>query len=638
MFNCKMIINRLHIEDARMEIGVAINCPFDVDVSSPKARILFECDGQTRRLPLRVVNYFRQKQEGSCIVVCNYTYLLDQIFYRFQPESPVTVTIDFEYGRHTVQALPFTVSTNVLHENPGLELPEEYMEYECFDGATVFDAPDNEYVPPAQTGNRTYTFDFDCENSAILLFSKKKKNGDRPFVQRSRVLVPLLRFIDFALRCLLALLLLPLFLFDGILAGLDIVPRRKTAPIEGVGKNIFVQFKINVSSFIKTSFKRANFVENIRRPVYAIYNAYYKLLCKKEVVPNRVTFMSGRRDTLGGNPEFVYNQIKDDPNIDFQFLLFSDPNGHYKAKNMFRFVKLYASSKVVIVDDYFRLLNMVDKRPEVKLMQLWHACGAFKTFGFTRLGKAGGPKQTDPNHRMYDVAIVSSAEIAKHYAEGFGLSDDKVLATGIPRTDIFMDPQYAQTVQNGFYAKYPQLRDKRIILFAPTFRGNGQMSAYYPADAFHVDEFMEAMPADTALLIKYHPFCPERPVIPDGYKDRVLDLSDEDELNDLLFVTDLLITDYSSVVFEASLLDIPMLFYAFDLFDYISKRDFYYDFESFVPGKIVFSQRELTDAIVAGDFESEKVPPFKTKFFDHLDGRSSRRVADLILRFIGEEA
>lgn len=65
------------------------------------------------------------------------------------------------------------------------------------------------------------------------------------------------------------------------------------------------------------------------------------------------------------------------------------------------------------------------------------------------------------------------------------------------------------------------------------------------------------------------------------------------------------------MVFEASLLDIPMLFYAFDLFDYISKRDFYYDFESFVPGKIVFSQRELTEAIVAGDFESEKVPPFK---------------------------
>lgn len=62
-------------------------------------------------------------------------------------------------------------------------------------------------------------------------------------MQRSRVLVPLLRFIDFALRCLLALLLLPLFLFDGILAGLDIVPRRKTAPIEGVGKNILCSLR-----------------------------------------------------------------------------------------------------------------------------------------------------------------------------------------------------------------------------------------------------------------------------------------------------------------------------------------------------------------------------------------------------------
>lgn len=69
-----------------------------------------------------MVNYFRQKQEGSCIVVCNYTYLLDQIFYRFQPESPVTITIDFEYGRHTVQALPFIRVYQCAHENPGLEL------------------------------------------------------------------------------------------------------------------------------------------------------------------------------------------------------------------------------------------------------------------------------------------------------------------------------------------------------------------------------------------------------------------------------------------------------------------------------------------------------------------------------------
>lgn len=238
-----MIINRLHIEDTRMEIGVAINCPFDVDVSSPKARILFECDGQTRRLPLRVVNYFRQKQEGSCIVVCNYTYLLDQIFYHFQPESPVTVTIDFEYGRHTVQALPFTVSTNVLHENPGLELPEEYMEYECFDGAAVFDAPDNEYVPPAQTGNRTYTFDFDCENSAILLFSKKRKTEIDPLCSAAVCWCPCYGLLTLPCGACLPCFCCRCFCLTAFWPGWILCPGAKPHPLRAWAKTFLCSLK-----------------------------------------------------------------------------------------------------------------------------------------------------------------------------------------------------------------------------------------------------------------------------------------------------------------------------------------------------------------------------------------------------------
>ena len=625
-----MIINKMNIDKNKLNISVSFSCPFDIDVTSPKAKIVFECGGKTRRLPFLVTNYFRQKQSSSCIVVCSYSFLLDNLYYNYTCDDDINVRIDFYYGENEVIGVPFTVSTNVLTENQNIELDEKYIEYECFDGVTVF-SDEGEFIDDRKKIKNTYSFDFDCDNNKFVIHQFPENRQNESFVQKSVLIVPVIRLLFFILRVALSVVLLPYFVVDGFLAALDILPRRKTQQIDSVFKNIFVQIKINFSSFMKTSFKKNNFLENIRKPLYFLAKIYYKHLSKKPIAKNQIAFMSGRRDEIGGNPEYVYNLIKDRDDIEFKFLMFSDPAGHRRIKNIVKFLKLYATSKVVIVDDYFRLLNLVTKRDEVKLFQLWHACGAFKTFGFTRLGKKGGPKQTDPNHRMYDYAIVSSKEIAKHYAEGFGLSDENVVATGIPRTDIFMDKEYEKNIQISFYERYPQLKNKKIMLFAPTFRGNGQMSAYYPLDAFDIEKAYEGLGGEYAILIKLHPFCQERFEIPEKYSDFIIDMSEEDELNDLLFVTDLLVTDYSSVIFEASLRDIPMMFYAFDLYDYISSRDFYYDFESFVPGKIVFSENELIACVKNQDFEQEKVNGFKNKFFDDLDGKSSERVAHLIL-------
>ena len=627
MFDCRMIINRLNIDENKLRLSVAFSCDYNIDVTSPKAKIFFQQGNTTRRLPLLVTNYFRQKQSESCVVVCNYTFLIDKLFFNSKSDEDIKIRIDFYYGEDECIGVPFNVSSNVVLENPELEIAKEHIEYECFDGVSVFDSL-NEY----ETSNAKY-FDkfavsFDFENNNIVLTKTAKALKVRKF----RLLSAIIKFIFFIVRVVLAIILAPYFVFDGMFAALGILPKRSTKHIDGVLKNIFVQIKINFSSFLKTSFKRAKVVENLRKPILAFFRWYYRVLCDHhKIVPNRIAFMSGRRDEMGGNPEYVYNLIKDREDIDFKFLLFSDPNGHSKLRYIKEFMHLYATSKVVIVDDYFRLLNTVDKREGVKLFQLWHACGAFKTFGFTRLGKKGGPKQDDVNHRMYDCAIVSSQEIAKHYAEGFGLSDECIAATGIPRTDIFMDEQYAQNIKTNFYEKHPRLKDKKIILFAPTFRGNGQMSAFYPLEAFNPAQLYEKLGGEYAILIKLHPFCKERFEIDEKYRDYIIDLSEEDELNDLLFVTDLLVTDYSSVIFEASLLDIPMLFYAYDLYEYISSRDFYYDFEGFVPGKIVFTESELLNSIINKDFESEKVDGFKNKFFDSLDGKSSQRVADLIV-------
>jgi CDP-ribitol ribitolphosphotransferase len=84
-------------------------------------------------------------------------------------------------------------------------------------------------------------------------------------------------------------------------------------------------------------------------------------------------------------------------------------------------------------------------------------------------------------------------------------------------------------------------------------------------------------------------------------------------------------------VFEYSTLGRPMLFYAYDLEEYVASRDFYEPYEEFVPGRIVRTFEELVDAIRRADYQVEKVARFAARHFDHLDGSSTDRVIELIL-------
>ena len=129
--------------------------------------------------------------------------------------------------------------------------------------------------------------------------------------------------------------------------------------------------------------------------------------------------------------------------------------------------------------------------------------------------------------------------------------------------------------------------------------------------------------------------------------DRVLDLSEKEPVNDLLLVADLLITDYSSVIFEAVILEIPVLFYAFDLEEYIQKRDFYFDFESMVPGPVEKDMygliRRAEKLMGEGDGEesssrdcpddarmARKTEKFRETFLSALDGHGSEKIYQYI--------
>lgn len=111
------------------------------------------------------------------------------------------------------------------------------------------------------------------------------------------------------------------------------------------------------------------------------------------------------------------------------------------------------------------------------------------------------------------------------------------------------------------------------------------------------------------------------------YGDFVFDGSTTVKIETALCAADILIADYSSLIFEYSLLNKPMLFYAYDLEEYEHDRSFYFDYKSFVPGKIVINNDEIISAIQKNDFRKDRIPAFREKFMGPCDGRSTARIA-----------
>ena len=358
---------------------------------------------------------------------------------------------------------------------------------------------------------------------------------------------------------------------------------------------------------------------------------YRKYIAKNKVNPNQILFLSEREPEKNGNLMLVKRWFEEnEPEVEITTFINTKTVDQLRKKELRDCAFKCATSAVIILEDFYPQLHSIQKRSETKIVQLWHACGAFKTFGLTRMGKQGGAPQTSMNHRNYDLVPVSSDTVRDIYAEAFGISGSKVQALGVPRTDLLFDWDYEEKKREELYGKYPILKENRVILFAPTFRGDGNKDAYYPLEAFDVNHFMERQPEDTVLILKNHPFVKQKFTVDAQWQDRVLDLSGEEHINDLMLISNLLITDYSSSVFEAAILELPMLFYAFDEKEYMDSRDFYFDYSQFTPGPVVTDFEALCEEsaamlqnIVSAN-EQADLKKFRETFLNTVDGSTER--------------
>lgn len=348
----------------------------------------------------------------------------------------------------------------------------------------------------------------------------------------------------------------------------------------------------------------------------------------------RVLFMSETRDALWGNLKYIDARIKErgldqeyELNYSFQKVL----EGKTGIRSWIRAYLLIAKSDYIFIDDYTPIFGYLKLSKKTKLIQVWHAGEGFKSVGYSRFGKEGSPEPAHSSHKMYDYVTVGSKKLIPVYEEAFGIEKEAFLSTGMARLDDFLDEKKITDFRKEFYEVYPQLEGKKVILFAPTFRGKGQKEAYYDYEQLNLEKIYEFCDEEFVFLIKVHPFVKEKITIPESYKARIFDFSQYPNINDLYYITDLLITDYSSNYYEYALLKKPVLFYTYDREEYELLRGVHRSVKEHAPGKVCDTFEELMTALYEKDYEYEKILRFVKENFGEYDGHACDRIIDRII-------
>ncbi|MFT4221270.1 MAG: CDP-glycerol glycerophosphotransferase family protein [Microbacterium sp.] len=365
-----------------------------------------------------------------------------------------------------------------------------------------------------------------------------------------------------------------------------------------------------------------------RRYARAVYRLVARFVGPR---PGRILFASDQQSSMEGNLLRVHERMLErglDRQLDLRYAIRRAGTAGWLTST--RFICLMATSEVILIDDYFGLLDVVTIDRRTRVIQLWHAGSGFKSVGYSRFGIADSPHLDQP-HRQYSAAISGSEHLRHVYAEAFGIEESAVVPTGLPRLDWFLDEARTAAFTEAFYAQHPHLRDKRVILFAPTFRGSSHSAAFYDYGLIDLDALYRACPPDTVVLFRMHHFVKDPLRIPEKYRDRFFDFTRFPDGLGLLHVTDLLITDYSSIIYEFALLDRPMLFFAPDKTTYAATRGFHRDYDETAPGRVCETFDEVVQAIRENEFGQDKLARFRAENFDRVDTGAADRVIDWLV-------
>lgn len=385
--------------------------------------------------------------------------------------------------------------------------------------------------------------------------------------------------------------------------------------------------------------RKKRFLAFEKRVTNRFYRIASRLFPHKE---KNILLLSETSNTLQGNLAAIYNRIKE-RGLDTQFnvdVFCRETIGtHVTHRSQIRLVWKIAQAGTIIVDNFTLSLTYLDLEKDTKIVQVWHAGAGFKGVGYMRFGKEGSPLPAESVHKKYALALAPSEQLIKVFEEVFGIEEEAFLPVGMPRLDNYLEPTKVETFKTKFYKDHPELKGRKIILFAPTYRGKGQSTAYYNYSKVNFERLYEFCGDEYAVLVKMHSFLigkkgkSKNRTKPDlsKYAPRIFDFTTYPDINELFYITDILITDYSSVYYEFSIFKRPILFYTYDRLFYENTRGVYQDVKESAPGKVCDSFQKLMEALEKKDYDLEKTIKFSESQFPHAPEGATDKVLDKVL-------
>ena len=373
--------------------------------------------------------------------------------------------------------------------------------------------------------------------------------------------------------------------------------------------------------------------------LFHVFPNVYRKACMEPIDEKKVVFVETRATELTDNFKLIYEELEKNYNFDLHVSFLNElhsTRSEYK-ENCKKMLMDIATAKYVFLNDACDVVSCVDKREGTLITQVWHACGAFKRFGMSTadrlFGSSGDEIRRHPYYGNLDYVTVSSPEVVWAYAQAMDLEDrrETIVPCGVSRTDYYFKEDFRQKAFDDFYNLFPAAKGKKVILFAPTFRGSDRDAK--TATAFDPALFYPELKDDYVIVTKHHPFVKSLPTLPKELEGSfIMDMTRSMPIEQLLIASDICISDYSSLIYEYSLMLKPMIFFAYDLGEYYDWRGFYYDYDELTPGPVFRTNEEIIDFIKHIDerFDKDQVKAFRERFMSACDGHVTQRLLKMV--------